>query len=525
MPSSTPSTARTSISDPIASTNNTAAENGKYEKKPETALSDTDIGNNSAFIGEQGKRVRFYRNGDQFFKGLCVEGQAKFGLDELEHGHSYVCASTDKFKAIDYANASQPMWAFVSSKLMSVPPKRGIRATFEREPNDFVRPESLPSLGMVSNPDVTAIVKLNSGVVRKLYALSGKQVTGLADFFGDDHVFVAYGPEKMCVDDFYVISEEYKRMNVIGAGGRSRHKRGAGPAGKCEMPVRNDGFQKTLSPDPRQNINQAMKLPAILQNSIQIVDLLGDGNTALVFKALFRDPSTATTSSTPDALKIISKESAEEMLDFVKTEIQLLSEIQHEFIVQMREYHVIDNSWFIRMELMEDGDLFEYLRKKRVLHESDAASCLSCLSKALEYLHNRNIVHRDVKPENLLTYKYNELLYHLCGTPTYVAPEVLAEFGYSFKADCWSAGIILYILLCGFPPFGFDEDEVLFNKILRGEFEFPSPSFDEISFAARLLIRSLLSTEPEGRYSANKLLNTFGSRIPAIQMMSRKRTA
>ncbi|KAI1713762.1 protein kinase domain-containing protein [Ditylenchus destructor] len=583
-PPSTPSTTRASTAD--SSNTNNLTPNNVAEGRASKCDNLQPASNGGSTENASTSKVRFYRNGDQFFKGLwytpkvrswdalledlnqhlcdsislphgvryifSAEGHLITGLDVLEHGHSYVCSSTDKFKHIDYANASQPMWSFVSSKLMSVPPKRGIRATFEREPNDFVRPRIITIIRNGLKPrrvvrhllnkrtaqsfehvmqDITAIVKLNSGVVRKLYGLSGKQVTGLADFFGDDHVFVAYGPEKMSVDDFYVISEEYKRMNIISGGCRNRHKRGA-PA---KMPVRNDGFQKTLSPDPRTNISQTSKLPTQLENSVKIVDLLGDGNTALVFKALFRESNNGASTSTPDALKIISKESAAEMLDFVQTEVQILSEIKYEFIVQMREYHVIDDAWYIRMELLEEGDLFEYLRNKRVLRESDAASCISCLSKALDHLHNRNIVHRDVKPENLLTYKCpdtgllklkladfglackvaeNELLYHLCGTPTYVAPEVLAEFGYSYKADCWSAGIILYILLCGYPPFGCDEEEVLFGNILRGEFDFPSPSFDDTSYAARLLIRCLLCTEPETRYSAKQVMDYFWIKNP-----------
>ncbi|CAK5091114.1 unnamed protein product [Meloidogyne enterolobii] len=165
--------------------------------------------------------------------------------------------------------------------------------------------------------------------------------------------------------------------------------------------------------------------------------------------------------------------------------------------------------------------------------ETEVASCADCLCRALAYLHTEHlIVHRDVKLENLLVYYIpdnqsgqrlmikladfglacqletaDQLLILLCGTPTYVAPEVLAEFGYSFKADCWSVGIILYCLLCGYPPFGVDEpDDVLFNRILRGQFHFPSPVFDSISNSAKLLITRLLNTDPFMRASATDVV-------------------
>jgi len=137
--------------------------------------------------------------------------------------------------------------------------------------------------------DITSTVKLNSGTIRKLYGLSGKQVNGLADFFDDDHIFVAFGPEKPLRDDFDIITEEYRRMNLWSSRGRQAHhssrlyRREVG-----KMPLRNDGFQKMLSPDPKSNLAQAMKLPSELSNTVEIINLLGDGNTALVFKARFR---------------------------------------------------------------------------------------------------------------------------------------------------------------------------------------------------------------------------------------------
>ncbi|KAJ8342606.1 hypothetical protein SKAU_G00325340 [Synaphobranchus kaupii] len=99
-------------------------------------------------------------------------------------------------------------------------------------------------------------------------------------------------------------------------------------------------------------------------------------------------------------------------------------------------------------------------------------------------------------------------LYTVCGTPTYVAPEIIAESGYGLKVDIWAAGVITYILLCGFPPFrGSSEDqEVLFDQILLGQLDFPLPYWDNVSDSAKELITSMLQVEADQRYTALQVL-------------------
>lgn len=165
------------------------------------------------------------------------------------------------------------------------------------------------------------------------------------------------------------------------------------------------------------------------------------------------------------------------------------------------------------------------------------------LSNALSYLHSIHICHRDIKPENLLVCDYSwmdtrtkgnqgdnssdysfkilkladfglaieldpgDKLYDVCGTPNYVAPEILSESGYDHKVDVWAAGVIAFVLLCGFPPFvspDNDQDE-LFDQILMGKFEFSSPAFDEISDQAKQLISHMLQVDPEERASAKQV--------------------
>jgi len=142
---------------------------------------------------------------------------------------------------------------------------------------------------------------------------------------------------------------------------------------------------------------------------------------------------------------------------------------------------------------------------------------------AVYYLHRMGIVHRDLKPENLLYYSQDEeskimisdfglskmegkgdVMSTACGTPGYVAPEVLAQKPYSKAVDCWSIGVIAYILLCGYPPFYDENDSKLFEQILKAEYEFDSPYWDDISDSAKDFIRNLMEKDPNKRYTCEQ---------------------
>ena len=144
---------------------------------------------------------------------------------------------------------------------------------------------------------------------------------------------------------------------------------------------------------------------------------------------------------------------------------------------------------------------------------------------ALRYCHSKGIVHRDLKPENLLystgepdavvkladfglakICKEDQLMKTACGTPGYVAPEILSKKKYDEKVDVWSLGVITYILLCGFPPFYHNNNAVLFKKIKRGEYEFPDPYWCNVSEEAKDFIKKILVVKPDKRISLDELL-------------------
>lgn len=139
--------------------------------------------------------------------------------------------------------------------------------------------------------------------------------------------------------------------------------------------------------------------------------------------------------------------------------------------------------------------------EKEQYSEKEAAKVFKPIVDAIRYCHNSAIVHRDLKPENILfsekdpesTVKIadfglarvleskNQLMSTVCGTPAYLAPEIISNEKYGPACDCWSLGVILYVLLCGYPPFDDDNNAVMVQQVKSGDFDFPSPDWDEIS--------------------------------------------
>nr|XP_025948899.1 calcium/calmodulin-dependent protein kinase type 1 [Dromaius novaehollandiae] len=177
------------------------------------------------------------------------------------------------------------------------------------------------------------------------------------------------------------------------------------------------------------------------------------------------------------------------------------------------------------MQLVSGGELFDRIVEKGFYTERDASALIRQILDAVKYLHDMGIVHRDLKPENLLYYSLDEdskimisdfglskiegcgsVMSTACGTPGYVAPEVLAQKPYSKAVDCWSIGVIAYILLCGYPPFYDENDAKLFEQILRAEYEFDSPYWDDISDSAKDFIKHLMEKDPSKRFTCEQAL-------------------
>ncbi|XP_038638191.1 calcium/calmodulin-dependent protein kinase type 1-like isoform X3 [Scyliorhinus canicula] len=225
------------------------------------------------------------------------------------------------------------------------------------------------------------------------------------------------------------------------------------------------------------------------------------------------------------AVKCIVKDILQGREAVLENEIALLRMIKHENIVSLQKVYESPSHLYLIMELVSGGELFNRIIERGFYTERDASKLIQQVLDAVNYLHQLGIVHRDLKPENLLyaspfddskimisdfglskIEETGRFLSTACGTPGYVAPEILEQKPYGKSVDCWSIGIISYILLCGYPPFYHENDSELFKQILKAEFEFDAPYWDDISESAKDFIRHLLVREPDKRYTCEEAL-------------------
>ena len=227
------------------------------------------------------------------------------------------------------------------------------------------------------------------------------------------------------------------------------------------------------------------------------------------------------------AVKIINKRAlGPEDTEALQSEVDILKSVaKHENIVHLKENFETGDKFYMVMEVCRGGELFDRIVAEEHYSEKKAAHVVRAVASALHFIHQHNIVHRDLKPENLL---YKEVdteeikladfgLAHIlepqtalttaCGTPGYVAPEILMGHGYDKEVDLWSLGVITYILLCGFPPFYDDNQSELFNTIRKGRYHYPSPYWDEVSSEAKDVIDNLLKLDPTVRWTAQQVLD------------------
>ncbi|CAL9705000.1 unnamed protein product [Knipowitschia caucasica] len=208
----------------------------------------------------------------------------------------------------------------------------------------------------------------------------------------------------------------------------------------------------------------------------------------------------------------------------LENEINVLRRIKHDNVIGLEDFYESRTYYYLVMQLVSGGELFDRIVDRGVYTEKDASFVVKQVLQAVSYLHQNSIVHRDLKPENLLYYNADEnskimvsdfglsktldhgVMSTACGTPGYVAPEVLAQKPYSKAVDCWSIGVITYILLCGYPPFFEDNETRLFSKIMRAEYAFHSPFWDDISESAKDFIKKMMEKSPEKRLSTDEAL-------------------
>jgi len=257
-------------------------------------------------------------------------------------------------------------------------------------------------------------------------------------------------------------------------------------------------------------------------NQYDIGNILGKGAFSIVYQA------TQKSTGQEFAVKIIRKESlgldqrAQMRID---REVEILTKVNHPNIVRLYDLIESETRLYLIMELVTGGELFDKIVAKGYYSEKDACLVIKNVVSAIKYLHEQRIAHRDLKPENLLLKGKDDthvmisdfglsrvlgdssMAYTACGTPYYVAPEVVSGKGYGKEVDLWSIGVIAYFLLAGFPPFMGDTLPEIVEQILNADYDFPEPYWDNVSESAKDFISKLLVTDKSQRMTSELALD------------------
>jgi len=226
------------------------------------------------------------------------------------------------------------------------------------------------------------------------------------------------------------------------------------------------------------------------------------------------------------AIKTISKGQMKN-IDRFHQEIAIMKMLDHPNIIKLHETFEDHRNIYLIMELSKGGELFDRIIEAGSFNESQAATTMQQIIRAIYYMHENHICHRDLKPENFLfmtkepiskntikiidfglscEFKQGQVMTTKAGTPYYVAPQVLAG-KYDHMSDLWSCGVIMFVLLCGYPPFFGDTDAEVLSKVRLGNFTFNASDWKNISDDAKGLIRCLLKMNPKDRHTAEQCMN------------------
>lgn len=263
------------------------------------------------------------------------------------------------------------------------------------------------------------------------------------------------------------------------------------------------------------------------EQTFEFQEVLGKGNFSTVYKGIHRK------SHQPVALKVLTAEGYrhdERKKQLIRNEVAIMAEVKrinHDNL--MKFHHIYEDTAKIVMvlEYLEGGELFDRIVSKGHYSEKDASQAILALMEGLHVMHMNGLLHRDIKPENIVYAGIEEFSplklsdfglaaklpsnctmirdRNLCGTPSYIAPEVLSRHLYSPAADIWSAGVILYILLSGVTPFYGKTHKEIFDRIKQGAWRFTS-KFDNISEEAKDLVRRMLTHDFRERITYEEFL-------------------
>ncbi|XP_069112673.1 serine/threonine-protein kinase H1 homolog [Argopecten irradians] len=260
------------------------------------------------------------------------------------------------------------------------------------------------------------------------------------------------------------------------------------------------------------------KFDARVTAKYDIKALIGRGNFSKVVRVEHR------VTRQPYAIKMIDRVQGKEVFE---AEVAVLRRVKHSHIIQLIEVFETKDKVYMVMELATGGELFDRIIAKGSFTERDATHVLNMVLDGVKYLHGLGITHRDLKPENLLYYHPghdskimitdfglsatkkgpDNFMRTTCGTPEYIAPEIIARKPYTCQVDMWAVGVITYILLSGTMPFDDENKTRLYRLILKAKYSYAGEHWKDVSAAAKDFIDKLLIVDPNVRIGANQSMN------------------
>ncbi|XP_044152138.1 calcium/calmodulin-dependent protein kinase type II subunit gamma isoform X9 [Bufo gargarizans] len=230
----------------------------------------------------------------------------------------------------------------------------------------------------------------------------------------------------------------------------------------------------------------------------------------------------------------------------LEREARICRLLKHPNIVRLHDSISEEGFHYLVFDLVTGGELFEDIVAREYYSEADASHCIHQILESVNHIHQHDIVHRDLKPENLLLASKckgaavkladfglaievqgdQQAWFGFAGTPGYLSPEVLRKDPYGKPVDIWACGVILYILLVGYPPFWDEDQHKLYQQIKAGAYDFPSPEWDTVTPEAKNLINQMLTINPAKRITADQALKHpwVCQRSTVASMMHRQET-
>ncbi|XP_049645090.1 calcium/calmodulin-dependent protein kinase type II subunit gamma isoform X6 [Suncus etruscus] len=273
----------------------------------------------------------------------------------------------------------------------------------------------------------------------------------------------------------------------------------------------------------------------------QLFEELGKGAFSVVRRCVKK------TSTQEYAAKIINtKKLSARDHQKLEREARICRLLKHPNIVRLHDSISEEGFHYLVFDLVTGGELFEDIVAREYYSEADASHCIHQILESVSHIHQHDIVHRDLKPENLLLASKckgaavkladfglaievqgeQQAWFGFAGTPGYLSPEVLRKDPYGKPVDIWACGVILYILLVGYPPFWDEDQHKLYQQIKAGAYDFPSPEWDTVTPEAKNLINQMLTINPAKRITADQALKHpwVCQRSTVASMMHRQET-